>query len=549
MSMTIQSSVKDKILATPIDTSKVENEPAEMLRKANVVTDALSQKERVKPRRVRAMDMTIQYVVRGMTLAAQSEAFKQENSEMDDLPCGLANAAESVRDVIGFESHVLWAEIGENSLTGLELVQETTDKVVLVKEKPKAARDHQKSYVDYRCKPLEFEVEDHVLLKRPKVTTIEESNDLSTLPLDELIGNLKVYEVVLEKDSEISNIKKEKYKSLALKARKFLSEEEASSADSEDEEYVMAIKEDKKEKEDRRGLEFDVECKNNKIENLMNELEQEVRELIRTKRVLDTVLFPPPAQVYSPPKKDMSWTGLPEVADDTITNSSRPSPSIESNTSDLQNSNSSVSEHGESSSSIMYKPMIKFVKAIDSPGVIKTNKTESARKPSVKYAEMYRNTSKSPKVRGNQRNWNTLKSQQLGKDFLMYNKACYICGSFDHLQYTCKQKRHVNDKREEKPVWNNAGRMNHQNSPRITHPNLKIHMALRKNLTRQVNTAKPKAVINVVRTNQVNDFKASTCWVWRPMKPNSASIILKRYDYVDVRGRSRSVMAWVPKKV
>ncbi|GJW80653.1 hypothetical protein Tco_0144628 [Tanacetum coccineum] len=59
---------------------------------------------------------------------------------------------------------------------------------------------------------------------RPKVTAIEESKDLSTLPLDELIDNLKVYEVVLEKDSKISKSKKEKYKSLALKARKFLSE-------------------------------------------------------------------------------------------------------------------------------------------------------------------------------------------------------------------------------------------------------------------------------------------------------------------------------------
>ncbi|GJW39549.1 hypothetical protein Tco_0065394 [Tanacetum coccineum] len=62
-------------------------------------------------------------------------------------------------------SPVLWAEIGESSLTGLELVQEMTDKVVLVKEKPKAARDRQKSYVDYRRKPLEFEVGDRVLLK------------------------------------------------------------------------------------------------------------------------------------------------------------------------------------------------------------------------------------------------------------------------------------------------------------------------------------------------------------------------------------------------
>nr|GFA82040.1 putative ribonuclease H-like domain-containing protein [Tanacetum cinerariifolium] len=97
----------------------------------------------------------------------------------------------------------------------------------------------------------------------------------------------------------------------------------------------------------------------------------------------DIMLYPPLAQVYSPPKKDMSWTGLPEFADDTVTDYSRPSPSIDSsksNTSDLQNSNSSISEHGESSESIMSKPMIKFVKAVDSPKVVKTNKTETARK-------------------------------------------------------------------------------------------------------------------------------------------------------------------------
>ncbi|GJV75042.1 hypothetical protein Tco_1506626 [Tanacetum coccineum] len=80
---------------------------------------------------------------------------------------------------------------------------------------------------------------------RPKVTAIEESKDLSTLPLDELIGNLKVYEVVLEKDSEASKIKKEKYKSLALNARKVSSDEEESCSGS-DEEYTMAVRDFKK---------------------------------------------------------------------------------------------------------------------------------------------------------------------------------------------------------------------------------------------------------------------------------------------------------------
>nr|GEX14668.1 UBN2 domain-containing protein [Tanacetum cinerariifolium] len=81
---------------------------------------------------------------------------------------------------------------------------------------------------------------------RQKVTTIEESKDLSTLSLDELIRNLKVYEVVLEKDLEVSKNKKEKYKSLALKARKVLTEEDVSSSDNNDGEYATAVRDFKK---------------------------------------------------------------------------------------------------------------------------------------------------------------------------------------------------------------------------------------------------------------------------------------------------------------
>ncbi|GJV67350.1 hypothetical protein Tco_1482859 [Tanacetum coccineum] len=47
-----------------------------------------------------------------------------------------------------------------------------------------------------------------------------------------------------------------------------------------------------------------------------------------------------------------------------------------------------------------------------------------------------------------------------------------------------------------------------------------------------LNTAR-QSHFNAVRTNRVNAVKASACWVWRPIKPNSASITLKRYDYVD----------------
>ncbi|GKG58158.1 hypothetical protein Tco_0589769, partial [Tanacetum coccineum] len=64
-----------------------------------------------------------------------------------------------------------------------------------------------------------------------------------------------------------------------------------------------------------------------------------------------------------------------------------------------------------------------------------------------------------------------------------------------------------------------------------------------------VNTARPSpAVVNVVRENQVNAVKASSCWVWRPTKLDSALITLKRHNDVDARGRSKSMMAWVPKR-
>ncbi|GJY60432.1 hypothetical protein Tco_0461089 [Tanacetum coccineum] len=55
-----------------------------------------------------------------------------------------------------------------SSLTGLELVHETTDKEVMVKEKPKVARDHQKSYADNRRKPLEFKLRECTSSKADK---------------------------------------------------------------------------------------------------------------------------------------------------------------------------------------------------------------------------------------------------------------------------------------------------------------------------------------------------------------------------------------------
>ncbi|GKG19711.1 hypothetical protein Tco_0376810, partial [Tanacetum coccineum] len=80
---------------------------------------------------------------------------------------------------------------------------------------------------------------------RAKVMTIKESKDLTSLSLDELIGNLKVYEMIIKKDSKIVKAKFEK-KSLALKTKKESSDEECSTSESEDEEYTMAVRDFKK---------------------------------------------------------------------------------------------------------------------------------------------------------------------------------------------------------------------------------------------------------------------------------------------------------------
>ncbi|GJW23361.1 DUF4219 domain-containing protein [Tanacetum coccineum] len=73
---------------------------------------------------------------------------------------------------------------------------------------------------------------------RAKVTAIEESKDLSSLALDEHIGNLKVHEVVMEKDSEIYKGKKERIKSITLKAKKESSDDETLTSGSDDEEML-----------------------------------------------------------------------------------------------------------------------------------------------------------------------------------------------------------------------------------------------------------------------------------------------------------------------
>nr|GEX63897.1 putative reverse transcriptase domain, ribonuclease H-like domain, aspartic peptidase domain protein [Tanacetum cinerariifolium] len=62
-------------------------------------------------------------------------------------------------------SFICWAEVGDAQLTGLEIVHETTKKIIQIKKRIQAARDRKKSYTERRRKPLEFEAGDKVMLK------------------------------------------------------------------------------------------------------------------------------------------------------------------------------------------------------------------------------------------------------------------------------------------------------------------------------------------------------------------------------------------------
>nr|GEZ39036.1 putative reverse transcriptase domain-containing protein [Tanacetum cinerariifolium] len=59
----------------------------------------------------------------------------------------------------------MWTEVGESQLIGPKIMQETTEKIIQIKERLKTARSCQKRYDDKRRKPLEFKVGDRVLLK------------------------------------------------------------------------------------------------------------------------------------------------------------------------------------------------------------------------------------------------------------------------------------------------------------------------------------------------------------------------------------------------
>nr|GEY97199.1 putative reverse transcriptase domain-containing protein [Tanacetum cinerariifolium] len=165
--------------------------------KANVVADALSRKEREKPRRVRAMSMIIHCIIKAKILEAQRLDKQLERKEdgglylaeriwvpvYGNLRTLIMNEAHAMRysvhpgagkmcyDLRGLywwprikkdiammcRPLIAWTEVGEGKLLGPEIVQETTDKIVQIKERLKVARDRRKAMPkNVRSRPFEI---------------------------------------------------------------------------------------------------------------------------------------------------------------------------------------------------------------------------------------------------------------------------------------------------------------------------------------------------------------------------------------------------------
>ncbi|GJS33297.1 hypothetical protein Tco_0531679 [Tanacetum coccineum] len=150
-------------------------------------------------------------------------------------------------------------------------------------------------------------------------------------------------------------------------------------------------------------------------------------------------------------------------------------------------------------------PKIKTVEMFNKPSFAKINFVKSTKQvKSPRKTSVDKNRQNTPSPRGNKRNWNQKMSQKLGNDFEMFNKACHVCGSFEHLRKDCNNW--YNNQRFEKPVWTNVQRVNKQNFSKLTHPSPKRNMVPRTVLTRSgpislnaarpVNTVQPRTAVN-----------------------------------------------------
>ncbi|GJS85777.1 ribonuclease H-like domain-containing protein [Tanacetum coccineum] len=194
-------------------------------------------------------------------------------------------------------------------------------------------------------------------------------------------------------------------------------------------------------------------------------------------------VLPPYTGNFMPPTPDLSFTGLDEFVNKPIVENCKAMSSEEEPKVVKKNDDAPIIEEWVSDDEEEDVSQPKTKKKIVRPSIVKkefvkSKQQEKTARKTVKEVEQHRQNTHSP--RGNQRNWNNMMSQKLGSNFEMFNKACYVCGSFDHLQVDCNyHQKQFQNQRMVKPVWNNAQRVNHQNFAKKTHPCAKKNMVPR----------------------------------------------------------------------
>ncbi|GJS48488.1 hypothetical protein Tco_0598609 [Tanacetum coccineum] len=279
----------------------------------------------------------------------------------------------------------------------------------------------------------------------------------------------------------------------------------------------------------------------NSSKNLSKLLDRQIMDKCKTGLGYNDV--PPPyTGNFMPPKFDLVYHSLDDFID--VNESVVEKPTVETNEpKTFRNENEVlIIEDWVSDSDEENVPKVKTVEMFNKPSFAKINfvkSTEQVKSP--RKTSVDKNKQNTPSSRGNKRNWNQQMSKKLGSDFKMFNKACHVCGSFDHLKNDCNN--YYNNGRFAKPIWTNVQGVNKQNFSKLTRPSPKSNMVPRTVLTRsslisvnavrpvntvqsrtivnivkgtRVNSARPKAVLSAVKGNKGNAVKASACWVWRP---------------------------------
>ncbi|GJV17499.1 ribonuclease H-like domain-containing protein [Tanacetum coccineum] len=145
---------------------------------------------------------------------------------------------------------------------------------------------------------------------------------------------------------------------------------------------------------------------------------------------------------FMPPKSDLVYPSLDDFVDviEFVSESVVEKPTVETNEPETarKENEAPIIEDWVFDSDEENMSKVKTVEMFNKPSFSKINfvkSTEQVKSPRKTSVDKNRQNTNSP--RGNKRNWNQHMSQKLGSDFEMFNKACHVCGSFDHLKNDC----------------------------------------------------------------------------------------------------------------